>query len=73
MIALKLIFNHESFRENQEAIVKMCLVNRDVFVLLPTGGGKSLCYQMSSILLRGVTFVITPLLSLLQDQVLMFL
>lgn len=61
-------FKLSSFRNNQEAIAKAVLAGKDVLVVMPTGGGKSLCYQLPSLLLEGVTIVVSPLISLMQDQ-----
>ena len=69
-LAVKKIFGHQQgFRPGQRAIVQSILEDRDTFVLLPTGGGKSLCYQLPATLSRGVTVIVCPLLALMQDQV----
>ena len=63
------VFGHADFRDRQEAIVEAILAGRDTLVVMPTGGGKSLCYQLPAILLGGVTIVVTPLIALMRDQV----
>ena len=66
---LKSTFGHRGFRDNQEGIVDAILDGRDVLAVLPTGGGKSLCYQLPSACLRGTCIVVSPLISLMKDQV----
>ena len=63
------IFGHQHFRSGQKEIIQNAIQGRDVFVLMPTGGGKSLCYQLPAWCCPGVAVVISPLLSLIQDQV----
>ena len=67
--ALERWFGFPSFRPAQEAIVRDVLAGRDVFALLPTGGGKSLCYQLPAVLSDGLTVVVSPLIALMKDQV----
>ena len=65
----KEVFGHNAFRAGQLEVVKAALCGYSVFCIMPTGGGKSLCYQLPAIMLPGLTIVISPLISLVQDQV----
>src|SRR5438477_9022729 len=67
--ALREHFNYPAFRPGQEAAVESVLRGKDTLVVLPTGGGKSLCYQIPALMLPKLTVVISPLISLMKDQV----
>src|SRR5437660_12552973 len=66
---LKQYFGFTSFRPLQEEIIRDSLAGRDVFALLPTGGGKSLCFQLAALAQPGLTVVVSPLIALMTDQV----
>lgn len=66
---LKNVFGYDEFREGQAQLVDALLAGRDAFGIMPTGAGKSICYQVPALMFPGITLVISPLISLMKDQV----
>ena len=66
---LKERFGHDRFRDGQESIVEQILEGKHSLVVMPTGAGKSLCYQLPAVALGGTTLVVSPLIALMKDQV----
>ncbi len=68
-LALKQFFDFDEFRPGQEEVIKSVLSGKDTLGVLPTGTGKSLCYQLSGYLVEGLVLVVSPLIALMEDQV----
>ncbi|MBR9729137.1 DNA helicase RecQ [Shewanella intestini] len=66
---LQRVFGYRDFRDGQQAVIERALAGEDTLVIMPTGGGKSMCYQLPALIMDGVTIVVSPLISLMKDQV----
>ena len=66
---MKDVFGFDQFKGNQEAIIKSVMAGNHIFVLMPTGGGKSLCYQLPALLKKGTAIIVSPLIALMKNQV----
>ncbi len=67
--ALKTVFGYDGFRAGQAEVIAAVLAGRDVFAVMPTGSGKSMCYQLPALVEGGLTVVVSPLIALMRDQV----
>ena len=68
-VMLEKFFGFKSFKGNQESVILTLLEGKDIFVIMPTGGGKSLCYQLPALMLEGTAIIISPLIALMKNQV----